>query len=146
MDETKKKSGMGTASPTVFGSSCTSSLIMTHTFQTKPQNSIMELLQSRLRCEFRLLHEDDPDYCFKRQLSEVHAYSRSISRRDAKFLREQGIPVEVIARIKEYIACEQIDSIVTEYFSKKKHSLAQKAKIRKQLGSILEDMERQLCI
>jgi len=119
---------------------------MTHKVKQNSKTVFMELLQSRLRCEFRLLHEHDTNYIFNRQLLEIHAYSRSMSRRDAKFLREQGIPVEVIARIKEYIACEQINSIVTEYFSKKKHSLAQKATIRKQLGSILEEMEQQLCV
>lgn len=102
----------------------------------------MGLLQSRLRWEVKLLHEDDLDYCFNRQLSEIRVYSRFMSRRDSEFLSEQGLPVEVIAKIREYCACELINSIVDEFLSKEKHSLAQKAKTIKQLESILEKMEQ----
>jgi hypothetical protein len=74
-------------------------------------------------------------------MEAVH-YSRFISRRDAEFLSEQGIPVEVMDRIKEYFACEQINSIVAEFLSKKTHTMAQRGTIKKQLESILEMMEQ----
>ena len=102
----------------------------------------MSRLQSRLQGEVILLNEHDSNSSFIRQLMEVMHYSRFMSRRDAEFLSEQGISAEVIAIIKEYIACEHINSIISEFCSKKTHTPAQKRNIIKQLRSILEEMEQ----
>ena len=68
-------------------------------------------------------------------------YSGFISRRDAEFLSEQDIPVEVIETIKEYFACVQITEIITGYLSKNRHTPTQRGRIKTQLKSILDKIE-----